>query len=471
VRGQHGHGGGLHEVEAIAARDSPLHRLDPRLKIVGLGVLVLAAATTPVGAWEAFAAYAVVLAVLVLLAGLPLRYVARRMVIEVPFLLAALLLIWVRGPSFGLTLAARITLSVLAVIVLSSTTSFPRLLEGFERLRTPRLLVMIVALMWRYLHVIGDEVERMRVAREARGYRPRGLWDARRAFGATIAALFVRSLERGERVHLAMVSRGYDGASQAAAPRAPAPAAVCASTVLPGPRMRTAVVVDDVHFAYPDGRQALDGVTLEIDDGERVAILGPNGAGKSTLCLHLNGILRPQRGRVEIGGQPVTGRDLSDIRRRVGLVFQDPDDMLFMPTVWQDVAFGPSNLGVSAEEIDTRVGRALELVGMTAERDRPPHHLSFGQRKRVAVAAALSMEPDVLVLDEPSSNLDPRGRREFAEILSGLDQTVLLVTHDLPYALQLCDRAVILDAGRVVADGPAARLLTDQMLLRAHDLA
>ena len=226
----------------------------------------------------------------------------------------------------------------------------------------------------------------------------------------------------------------------------------------------------EVRFAYPDGHLALDGITLDVAAGERVAILGPNGAGKSTLCLHLNGILQPQSGSVTIGGVKVNDSTAMQIRRRVGVVFQDPDDMLFMPTVRADVAFGPANLGLSPDEIDARVTEALDMVGMTAHAERAPHHLSFGQRKRVAAAAVLSMRPDVLVLDEPSSNLDPRSRREFGEILRELPQTMLLVTHDLPYAWELCPRAIIIDEGKVVADSSTAQILSDAALLSEHAL-
>ena len=223
-------------------------------------------------------------------------------------------------------------------------------------------------------------------------------------------------------------------------------------------------------YAYPDGHQALFGVNLHVHRGDRVALLGPNGAGKTTLVLHLNGILHAGAGSVAVSGMPVAKENLKEIRRRVGVVFQDPDDQLFMPTVRDDVAFGPANLGMRGTALDQRVMEALDKVGMADFADRPPHHLSFGQRRRVAVATVLAMEPEILVLDEPSSNLDPASRRELAEILRGLDVTVLMVTHDLPYAFELCPRSVVLSDGVIVADGSTYDVLTDDALMAAHRL-
>jgi cobalt/nickel transport system ATP-binding protein len=237
------------------------------------------------------------------------------------------------------------------------------------------------------------------------------------------------------------------------------------------PRVPAAIELEELGFSYPDGHRALEGITLRIEAGERVAILGPNGAGKSTLCLHLNGILEATAGTVSVCGLSLSGTDdVKEVRRRVGVVFQDPDDMLFMPTVEADVAFGPSNLGLPEEEVRGRVERALGAVGMEGMGGRSPHNLSFGQKKRAATAAVLSMAPEVLVLDEPSSSLDPRGRREFGELLAGLGQTIIMTTHDLPYAHELCGRAVILDGGRIVADRPTDEILGDPDLLAAHDL-
>ncbi len=231
-----------------------------------------------------------------------------------------------------------------------------------------------------------------------------------------------------------------------------------------------ALEVSSLTYAYPDGTFALRDVSFSVTAGERVAILGANGAGKTTLVLHLNGILTAGHGTVAVGGLPVEKANLREIRRRVGIVFQDPDDQLFMPTVAEDVAFGPANFGVTGEALQERVRTALHRVGMAEHGDRSPLHLSGGQRRRVSLATVLACEPEILVLDEPSSNLDPVARRELAEVLLGLDATMLMVTHDLPYALQLCPRSIVLDDGEVVADGPTRELLTDPDLLRRHRL-
>ncbi|MDO3648346.1 energy-coupling factor ABC transporter ATP-binding protein [Nocardia mangyaensis] len=231
-----------------------------------------------------------------------------------------------------------------------------------------------------------------------------------------------------------------------------------------------AVRVTALSYAYPDGTWALRGVDLEVAPGERVAVLGPNGAGKSTLMLHLNGVLTATSGEVRIGGIRLERATVRAVRQRVGVVFQDPDDQLFMPTVYQDVAFGPANFGVRGAQLEENVREALAAVGMSDRAGRSPVHLSLGERRRAALATVLSCRPDVLVLDEPAANLDPVARRELADILLALPTTLLVVTHDLPYAQRICERVVILDAGEIVANGPAAQILADTDLLARHRL-
>lgn len=238
-------------------------------------------------------------------------------------------------------------------------------------------------------------------------------------------------------------------------------------------KVTNSLLIKDLAFAYPDGNQALFGVNLEIAPGERVALLGPNGAGKTTLVMHLNGIHAAQHGEVLVAGIKINTDDkesLKDIRAKVGIVFQDPDDQLFMPTVREDVGFGPYNLGQRGEELENTVRNALDRVGMLEFIDRAPHHLSFGQRRRIAVAGVLAMQPEILVLDEPSSNLDPASRRELAEILKSLKITLLMVTHDLPYALELCPRSVILSDGKIVEDRDTKELLQDSNTLGKYRL-
>jgi cobalt transport protein ATP-binding subunit len=231
-----------------------------------------------------------------------------------------------------------------------------------------------------------------------------------------------------------------------------------------------AVEVRNLDFFYPDGRQALSGVSMRVEPGERVALLGPNGAGKTSLVLQLNGVLTPSSGSVFIGGVQVQRRSMAEVRQRVGVVFQDPDDQLFSTTVGRDVAFGPAHLGLSGAALEARVAEALSYVGLADAAGRAPHRLSLGERRRAAVATVLAMHPEVLVLDEPTANLDPAARREFADLIKRLGMTTLLVTHDLLYALELCPRALVIDHGQIVADGPTRELLADTGFMSAHRL-
>lgn len=235
------------------------------------------------------------------------------------------------------------------------------------------------------------------------------------------------------------------------------------------PTNSSVVNVSDLHFSYPDGHAALHGVSLKLCPGDKVALVGPNGAGKSTLMLHLNGILEGD-GMIEIGGMRVTQDNLPVIRAMVGLVFQNPDDQLFSPTVFEDVAFGPLHMGLPEEQVIRHVEAALEAVRMTAYRDRLSHHLSVGEKKRIAIATVLSMNPKILILDEPSAGLDPRARRTLINLLRELPITMLVSTHDMKLVEELFPRTVVMDDGRIVGDGLTKDILKDETFLNEHGL-
>jgi cobalt/nickel transport system permease protein len=452
------------------AGDSPVHRLAPHVKILVAFGAVLGVVATPRTWFPVFGLYLLVIVAVWAVARVPALWFVKRAVIEVPFVVLAFLLpifgtdprtdvlgfpVSVEGSLAGWNILAKGTLGVLVSLTLAATTAPGDLLRGLQTLKVPAPLIMIATLMLRYGEVVVGEAKRMHVARISRGDDPRFLWQA----GATaraVGTLFIRSYERGERVHLAMVSRGWTGK--------PGGSAVIVAETPAAP----ALEVSKLAFAYPDGHQALFGVDLRVERGERVAVLGPNGAGKTTFALHLNGVLSGGSGTVSVAGLEVTKANLKEIRRRVGLVFQDPDDQLFCPTVGEDVAFGPRNFGLS--DVDGRVLKALRSVGMEPVADRSPLHLSGGQRRRVALASVLACDPEVLVLDEPSANLEPVARRELAELLLSLGRTMLMVTHDLPFALQICPRSVLVDDGVVVADGPTREILADAALLARHRL-
>ncbi len=234
--------------------------------------------------------------------------------------------------------------------------------------------------------------------------------------------------------------------------------------------MEEIIRVDNLSFGYPDGQQALTAVNLTIYRGETVALIGPNGAGKSTLLLHLNGILHSD-GVVKVLGRTVDDKNLRWVRSRVGLVFQNPDDQLFSPTVFDDVAFGPINMGYSEAEVRQLVATALGWVGMKGYEQRSPHHLSLGEKKRIAIATVLAMNPEILVIDEPTGNLDPGSKWSLIELLKGLAITKIIASHDLELVQALCPRAIVLDCGEIIADGATSNILADKKLLSAHGLA
>jgi cobalt/nickel transport system ATP-binding protein len=234
--------------------------------------------------------------------------------------------------------------------------------------------------------------------------------------------------------------------------------------------MKNYLQINDLNFSYPDGYEALKNINLEINKGDTLGVLGPNGAGKTTFILHLNGILGNLDDSIYINNLSINEENLKKIREKVGIVFQDPDDQLFMPTVLEDVMFGPKNFGYTNEEAESKAIEALEKVKMKEFLNKPPHHLSFGQKRKVAIASVIAINPELIVLDEPSSNLDPASRRELIEILKNLDVTIILVTHDLPMALEICDESIILNNGEIKTRDKTYSILTNEKVMKENRL-
>lgn len=461
-------------------------KIDSRLKVVAALAMVLAVVLTPARAFGWFAAYTVLLAALMLILRVSPGYALKRSLAAVPLVLLTALptpflqkgpqgLVAFYGPDglavyqYGLLIfwnaLIKAWLSLLSMTLLMATTPVPALLAALQQLRAPKALVSQIALIHRYGGLFTEELARMRRAAESRNFG--GARSYRwKVIGQLVGSLFLRSYERGERVHAAMMARGYDGTG--ALIGNPGPASGSPTSVLE---------IRNLRFTYPDGTTALRGVDLDVQAGETMALLGPNGAGKSTLLLNLNGILKGE-GFIRVAGEIMQDHNLRRIRQKVGLVFQNPDDQLFMVRAYEDVAFGPANAGLSAVEVENRVKQALGQVGLAGYEERAAYHLSSGEKKRLSIATVLSMDIELLVLDEPSSNLDPRARRQLINLLRELQSaerqghrlTQIIATHDLPLVRELCPRSVILDGGKVVADGPTAELLRDRELLERHGL-
>jgi energy-coupling factor transporter ATP-binding protein EcfA2/energy-coupling factor transporter transmembrane protein EcfT len=493
------------------------------LRLVALILLLGAVWAGSFQSWWVLLAVAAGLALWWIWAKVTVRPFLLRLAATLPVLLTASSFILLsRGLQQGwlpaLELLVRVTLAIAVVYTFVATTGAAAILDGLRRLGVPPLFVAVLAFLCRYGAVFIDELQRMRRAREARTFHP-NLLSEFRSLGWFAAMLFIRAYERSERVYGAMCARGWSADKGWPVPIPAEELQTTTSSVRDGQgnvafswpapcnsvgpfltlksaqaecdevgKMKPVVEVRDLTFHYPDGHLALRNVSFTVSDGEAIAIIGPNGAGKSTLLLHLNGIL-PGRRRyahshepgtaahrhgeephVWIDSIPVLEPNLAEVRQRIGLVFQDPDDQLFCPTVLDDVAFGPRNMGLSWEESIRMARAALAAVGLEGYDHRLPHHLSLGERKRVCLAGVLACQPRIVALDEPTSNLDPRARRQFLELLKNLPATRIVATHDLELVLELCSRVLLLDGGRLYADGPPEELLADQRLMEEHGL-
>ncbi len=364
-----------------------------------------------------------------------------------------------------------------------ATTPFFDTLRALRWFKVPPLICNLVMFTYRFIFVLLDEMGRMRLARKSRGFTGgRSLLDkeAFKTISYTIGMVFVRSNVRAGKIYDALLSRGYSGEIKTLTmlkvkgagrghgavvrflERLPDRLAVRS-----GPM--DVMKLQNVWYRYPESPFALEDISLAIAKGERVSLVGPNGAGKSTLLHLMAGLYYPTKGKLEVEGTLLTKKEARSVRQKVGFLFQDPDDQIFMPTVWEDVAFGPINMGMEETDVKERVAKAMELAGIADFKDRVPHRLSIGEKKRVAIAGLLAMSPPMLLLDEPTANLDPQGRRDLVNILESLDQGFVLATHDLSVAFELTDRVIVLKK-KVIFDGDFRALVDDQAVLKEANL-
>jgi cobalt/nickel transport system ATP-binding protein len=463
-------------IDEYAGLESPIHRWDPRQKLIALVALIFAFSF--VRDLRLVPLMALITAGLYALARLPVSFLVTRlrypgyfmliMAVILPFFAGETVIVQA-GPlalreeglrEFAL-IAGRFACILTVGLVLFGTAPFLAMVKAMRSLGLPAILADMTLLAFRYVYEIGDTLVRMETAMRLRGFRARRFSLGGLATLAALAgSLLVRSFEQSERVYNAMRLRGYGRNGKT---DDPAFSDTGESAAEGGPLLR----VEGLSFSYPDQPRVLRDVSFEIAPGERVGLVGPNGAGKTSLFLLIGGVLKPEAGTITLAGQPLHS---GTFHPAIGLVFQNPDDQLFSPSVRDDVAFGPQNMGLPEEVVARRVAAALATVGASELADRPPHHLSGGEKRMVAIAGVLAMHPQLVIYDEPDANLDVRARRRLIRFLQASEQTLLIASHDLELVLEVCDRVLVLDEARIVAAGPPAAILADTALMEAHGL-
>lgn len=468
-------------VDQYAHLESPLHRWNPRVKFVTLFALIVVFSLV-----RDLAHVPLMLAVTALifaLSRLPLEFLVKRLRYPGVFLLALVVILplfsgqtvlWQVGPlairaeglALMLLVVSRFTAILTVSLVIFGTMTLTTIARTLRGLGVPALLVDMLLLTLRYLFEFADMLARMQTAMRLRGFSVRRSGLNRRSaaqVGGLIGTLLIRSFEQAEHVYKAMRLRGYGGKSQSGTTGTEAAPVESLPDAAPVP----ALEVRGLRFAYPERPPVLDGIDLTVAHGERVGLIGPNGAGKTSLFLSVCGVLTPDAGTVAVYGEPVRA---GHYHPRIGLVFQNPNDQLFSPTVRDEVAFGPVNAGLDADAVAQRVDGALALTGGAHLIDRAPHHLSGGEKRMVAIAGVLALRPALVLYDEPDANLDMRARRRLIGFLKDAPHTLVLASHDLEMILEVCDRVLLLDGGRIVADGVPRQIMADAALMEAHGL-
>lgn len=464
-------------IDQYAHLDSPIHRWNPRSKFITLFALILL--YSMVQDLRLVPVMLAATAVLYWLSSLPLHFLISRLRYPGMFLLVLIVILPLftgetvlfqigplsvqqEGLEYMLLVVSRFTAILTVSLLLFGTSTFLTTVKTLRSIGIPSLLSDMLLLTVRYIFELADALVRMQRAMRLRGFRMTRL-DRRSAvqIASLMGSLLIRSYEQAERVYKAMRLRGY-GALEEDKERFMSLDTTAAYEV-----GNTALEIKQLHFTYPGRPPALNGVSLTIQHGERIGLVGPNGAGKSSLFLSICGVLKPDDGSVIAYDQPVNP---GKFHPGIGLVFQNSDDQLFSPTVREDVAFGPVNIGLSDEEVEERVQTALELTGKTHLIDRAPHHLSGGEKRMVSIASVLSMKPGLVLYDEPDANLDMRSRRRLIQYLQQAPHTVFVASHDLEMILEVCDRVILMDGGKIIVDGDPREIMRDTDLMEAHGL-
>ncbi|NDJ59498.1 MAG: cobalt ECF transporter T component CbiQ [Chloroflexi bacterium] len=471
------------KIDTYTHLGSPLHRAETRAKIIVFMAVIFAFALVRDLALVPF--MLAVTAATYAVSRLPLRYLIGRLrypgmfvlvlAIFLPLFAGQTVLVQIgplavreEGLILMLVTVGRFISIVTMALILLGTTPLLELIDALRRLGVPALLADMTLLTFRYLFEISDALLRMRRAMRLRGFELTRLdGHTLRRMTALIGSILIRSYEQADRVYKAMRLRGYGARPTDEAVGTGAAGVESMTAVQANGAGQAAVAFAEVEFAYPDGHVVLSGVDFRVARGERVGLIGPNGAGKTSLFMLLCGIHTPSAGSITLFGETVKP---GGFRPEIGLVFQNPDDQLFSPTVADDIAFGPQNMKLPPDEIARRVEEALALTGTSDLRDRPPHHLSGGEKRMVSIASVLAMRPELMIYDEPDANLDIRARRRLIRFLQDGQQTLIMASHDLEMVIEVCDRVLLLDEGQIVADGPPRTIMGDAAVMEAHGL-